>query len=165
MANPETGCTCGSVDHPRECKLHPELYRLHIASLNVKGYLNELPDEVKKDALKAMDALLKAQSEALRIRQVEVERLQRLVFKSNSTRTTKEPSGGFGGASDYEVWLRGREYLDLNYLIRMHTSVIDGLRFRRRFIQHEVERRFLHSSYGKHPAEHLFELQPEEDLP
>lgn len=31
------------------------------------------------------------------------------------------------------------------------------LRGRRRFIQHEAERRFLHSSYGANPLEHLFE--------
>lgn len=40
MANPETGCRCGSGAHPRECELHPELYRLHVAELNAEAHVS-----------------------------------------------------------------------------------------------------------------------------
>ena len=62
MADPKTGCRCGSGAHPRECELHPELYRLHIAELNVEAHL---PDE--SEAMKAMDELIAATHEALRV--------------------------------------------------------------------------------------------------
>jgi hypothetical protein len=163
VANPETGCRCGSGAHPRECKLHPELYRLHVAELNVEGYLPE--DDPA--AHKAMDELLASITEALKKRKDEIERLTRLVFQSNPNLKSysllkfwKEPKSGIGGATDYEVWLRSIDYRDLDYLVRLHTGAIDALRYRRRFIQHELERRYLHSSYGKHPAEFLFELEP-----
>jgi hypothetical protein len=95
--------------------------------------------------------------------QKEVERLQRLVFEKLPTRhnalrlfriCNKTPEG-FGGVSDYEAWLRTRDHRDLDSLVNMHTTAIDALRYRRKFIQHEVERRCLHSSYGEHPLEHL----------
>lgn len=40
MANPATGCTCGSGGHPRKCDMHPEAYRLHVALLNVEAILD-----------------------------------------------------------------------------------------------------------------------------
>jgi len=164
MADPKTGCTCGSGAHPRECKLHPELYRLHIAELNVECHL---PDD--SDAQKAMDELLEAIRGALKVRKDETERLTKLVFtslptpfKSHSLRRfwKNTPKAGFGGATDYEVWLRSLEHTKLQDLIGLHTGAIDALRYRRRFIENELERRHLHSSYGKHPAEFLFELEP-----
>jgi hypothetical protein len=94
----------------------------------------------------------------------EITRLTRLVFqsvpiKSYSLRKLgwgrNEPKG-FGGAGDYEVWLRTLDHMQLGYLIKLHTGAIDSLRYRRRFIQHELERRHLHSSYGATPAEALF---------
>jgi hypothetical protein len=96
--------------------------------------------------------------------QAEIQRLQRLVFhevpmkRGGIGRLWAKPAPGFGGATDYEVWLRTLEYQDLNHLIKLHTGAIDSLRYRRRFVQHEAERRFLHSSYGKHPFEHLAEM-------
>lgn len=68
MANPKTGCTCGSGAHPRKCELHPHYYRLHIASLNVDGYLQE-DEEIHEpgDAEKASMELWSATQEALRI--------------------------------------------------------------------------------------------------
>lgn len=162
MGNPTTGCTCGSGAHPRECKLHPELYRLHVAELNVEGYLPE-----DDDAHKAMDELIAATQDALKKRREEIERLTKLVFHSlpnpfksySLMKFWKNPQDGFGGASDYEVWLRTLDDSKLQGLIRLHTGAIDALRYRRRFIQNEMERRNLHSSYGKHPAEFLFELK------
>jgi hypothetical protein len=71
VGNPATGCTCGSGGHPRECKLHPELYRLHIAELNLEGILPDDPD-----VRAAMDELFKATSEALRIRAAKIAELQ-----------------------------------------------------------------------------------------
>lgn len=165
MANPATGCTCGSGGHPRECKLHPELYRLHVAELNLECHLPE--DEA---ATKAMDELIEATQAALKKRKDEIERLTQLVFtslpnrfKSYSLRRfwRSPPKGGFGGATDYEVWLRSLDHLKLQDLIRLHTGAIDALRFRRRFIENEMERRHLHSSYGTHPAEFLFEVGPQ----
>ena len=161
MSDPKTGCTCGSGAHPRECKLHPELYRLHIAELNLEGHLPE--DDA--DATKAMDELIAATGAALKVRKDEIERLTRLVFQANPNLKSysllkfwKQPRG-FGGVTDYEVWLRALEHTELNYLTRLHTGAIDALRYRRRYIQNELERRNLHSSYGKHPAEFLFELE------
>lgn len=63
MGNPATGCTCGSGAHPRKCDKHPELYRLHIAELNVEAHL---PDE--PDAQAAMDELGAAIRGALKAR-------------------------------------------------------------------------------------------------
>ncbi len=63
MGNPATGCTCGSGAHPRACAKHPELYRLHIAELNVEAYLPE--DD--PDAFAAMDELTDAIQAALRV--------------------------------------------------------------------------------------------------
>lgn len=105
------------------------------------------------------------QVEVIQQLQAEIIRLKRLVFqavpvKSYSLRKLWWPKGktqGFGGAGDYEVWLRSLDHSQLNDLIRLHTGGIDALRYRRRFIQHESERRFLHSSYGATPAEALFE--------
>lgn len=34
MANPATGCRCGSGGHPRRCALHPFAYDVHIADMN-----------------------------------------------------------------------------------------------------------------------------------
>lgn len=166
MGNPKTGCTCGSGAHPRECKLHPELYRLHIAELNVECHL---PDD-DPDAMKAMDELIEATHAALKKRREEIERLTRLVFqslpspfKSYSLQKFwhRPPAAGFGGASDFEVWLRSLDHTRLQHLVRLHQGAIDALRYRRRFIENELERRSLHSSYGKHPAEFLFELEPQ----
>jgi hypothetical protein len=150
------------------------LYRLHIAHLNVENYLDDLPDDAdadvtKADAMKAMDELILATQAALKKRQEEIERLTKLVFQSlpspfksySLTRFWKNPpKAGFGGATDYEVWLRSMDHTKLEWLVRLHTGAIDALRYRRRFIQNELERRSLHSSYGKHPAEFLFELEP-----
>jgi len=55
-------CTCGSGAHPRKCVKHPELYRLHVAELNLEGYL----PEGDKEAFEAMDELLAAFREALK---------------------------------------------------------------------------------------------------
>jgi hypothetical protein len=33
MANPATGCRCGSGAHPRRCELHPGNYETHVAEL------------------------------------------------------------------------------------------------------------------------------------
>jgi hypothetical protein len=52
---------------------------------------------------------------------------------------SKEKGHGFGGASDYEVWLRTLEHTDLNRLVELQTGVIDAFRYRRRFIQNELE--------------------------
>jgi hypothetical protein len=96
--------------------------------------------------------------------QAEIKRLQRLVFhevpmkRGGIGRLWAKPAPGFGGATDYEAWLRTLESQDLQHLIKLHTGAIDSLRYRRRFVQHEAERRFLHSSYGKHPFEHLAEM-------
>jgi len=113
---PEPVCTCGSGAHPRACKLHPELYRLHVAELNVEGYLPE--DEPA--AMKAMDELNAATQEALKKRGDAIERLTRLVFQANPNLKSysllkfwKKPQGGFGGATDYEVWLRSLDHTQL----------------------------------------------------
>jgi hypothetical protein len=94
----------------------------------------------------------------------EIIRLNKLIFqvvpvKSYSLRKlwSKDKPRSFGGAGDYEVWLRTLDHMHLNWLIKLHTGAIDSLRYRRRFIQHESERRFLHSSYGATPAEALFD--------
>jgi len=80
MADPATGCTCGSGAHPRQCKLHPELYRLHIAELNAEAHM---PDE--PEAMAAMHELSDAIMAALQKARKENERLTRLV----STMTLK----------------------------------------------------------------------------
>jgi hypothetical protein len=89
--------------------------------------------------------------------------LKRLVFESQPFKRkgifgrllSAEKPGGFGGAPEYEVWLRSLE--DPERLVDLYTSAIDALRYRRRFVRHEIERRCLHSSYGIIPAEFLFE--------
>jgi hypothetical protein len=158
---PEITCTCGSGGHPRACKLHPELYRLHVAELNVENNLSDDPE-----ARKAMDELNAATQEVLKKRKDTIERLTKLIFQANPNLKSysllkfwKKTQGGFGGATDYEVWLRSLDHIQLDHIIRLHTGAIDALRYRRRFIQNELERRSLHSSYGKHPAEFLFELE------
>lgn len=166
MGNPATGCTCGSGAHPRECKLHPDAYRLHIAQLNVEAYLSEDP-EVQESAQAAMDELNAATTVALQTSRKRNEALARLVFQTNAVNgssynleTLRKRVGGLrGGATDYEVWLRKLEWDDLQNLARLHQSAIDVFRYRHRFIQNEAERRHLHSSYGKHPAEFLFEIE------
>lgn len=60
MANPATGCTCGSGAHPRDCKKHPYAFRLHVAELNVEAHLEDTPE-----AFEAMDELLAAIRDAL----------------------------------------------------------------------------------------------------
>lgn len=92
-------------------------------------------------------------------------RLKRLVFQSQPSKSrgiisilTRREKGGHGGATEYEIWLRTREYAELRSLTQLYDSVIDALRFRRRFIQHEIIRQNLHSSYGSFPAELLAEL-------
>lgn len=94
--------------------------------------------------------------------QDEIKRLQKLVFQAGPMKRSSisrlfntTPAQGFGGVTDYEMWLRTIEGQELDHLIRLHTGAIDAMRYRRRFIQHERERRCLHSSYGKHPLEHL----------
>jgi len=97
--------------------------------------------------------------------QDEITRLKKLIFqavpvKSYSLRKLwwpRDKPKGFGGAGDYEVWLRSLDHSQIQDLIRLHTGGIDSLRYRRRFLQHESERRFLHSSYGATPAEALFD--------
>jgi hypothetical protein len=91
-------------------------------------------------------------------------RLQKLVFQSVPMKRggigrlwPRNKPKSFGGAGEYEVWLRTLDHSDLNHLIKLHTGAIDSLRYRRRFIQHESGRRFLHSSYGTTPAESLFD--------
>jgi len=91
--------------------------------------------------------------------------LKRLVFESQPFKRkgilgrllSGEKPGGFGGAPEYEVWLRSLEFPEVNRLVGLYTSAIDALRYRRRFVRHEIERRCLHSSYGATPAEFLFE--------
>jgi hypothetical protein len=141
--------------------LHPELYRLHVAELNVDGYLNDDPE-----AHRAMDELNAATQEALTKRKKEIERLTKLVFEANPNLKSysllkfwKKSQEGFGGATDYEVWLRSLDHIQLDHMTKLHTGAIDALRYRRRYILNELERRGLHSSYGKHPAEFLFELE------
>ena len=96
----------------------------------------------------------------------ENERLKRLVFQSQPNKSrgviswlSKREKGGWGGATEYEVWLRKQEYPALRDLVRLYDSVIDSLRYRRRFVQHEITRQQLHSSYGAFPAELLSELE------
>lgn len=69
MANPKTGCNCGSGAHPRECPIHPELYRLHVASLNLDAYLPEEGEDADP-AFKASMELELATQEALRIAKI-----------------------------------------------------------------------------------------------
>lgn len=158
MGNIKTGCTCGSGGHPRDCKLHPELYRLHIAELNLEGAISDDPS-----AQKAMDEMFKATSEALKIRNNEISKLQELVFKSvptyksSSLRRLWSKGTGHVGVTDYELWIRKLEWSALQHLIKLHTGAIDALRLRRRFLENEAERRHLHSEYGKHPLEVLFD--------
>lgn len=61
----------------------------------------------------------------------------------------------FGGADDYEMWLRSLDFSVINELLKLYTGVIDSLRYRREFIRHEIERRNLHGIYGKHSTEVL----------
>ena len=35
------GCTCGSGAHPRECRLHPESFRIHCAALSLEAHLDD----------------------------------------------------------------------------------------------------------------------------
>jgi hypothetical protein len=95
----------------------------------------------------------------------ENERLKRLVFQSQPSKSrgiisilTRREKGGWGGATEYEIWLRKQEYPALRSLVQLYDSVIDSLRYRRRFVQHEITRQQLHSSYGAFPAELLPEL-------
>ena len=49
MANPKTGCRCGSGGHPRKCELHPWAYDLHRQEINLYGEIEELKERL--DAL------------------------------------------------------------------------------------------------------------------
>lgn len=106
----------------------------------------------------------KLHTETVQQLQAEIKRLQRLVFQS----APSKPKGllrlwaskpqGHGGVTDYELWLRGLDYKDLDKLASLYTGAVDSLRFRKRFVEHEVTRRHLHSEYGKHSLEHLTEV-------
>lgn len=98
--------------------------------------------------------------------------LKRLVFRSVPMkrrlyaftaikRLFSDPDRGFGGANEYEVWLRSLDHWDLSRLSSLYTSVIDQLRYMRRFVLCELERRGLHSSYGKYDPELLLSLTKE----
>lgn len=156
-------CTCSPAE-PAKCKLHPEMYYFHLRARDMETLVAK---HKGTELQTAWDRLSLSAQTVERRRTQEVEDLQRLVLKSTPTKNyglrrffmeRKRKPGGLGGASDYEVWLRTLEFRELSRLVQLYTSALDGLRFRRRFVQHEVERRFLHSSYGKHAAEDLFDL-------
>jgi len=66
MANPETGCRCGSGAHPRRCALHPFAFDVHIAYLNLYGSIchnhheGEDPRELHEEAEEAIKAYREA---------------------------------------------------------------------------------------------------------
>lgn len=74
MANPATGCTCGSGFHPRECSLHPYAFRLHVAELDVECYLEDTPE-----AWEAMDEFIAAIRAALRFKNDQIQQLERQI--------------------------------------------------------------------------------------
>lgn len=157
-------CTCGSGGHPRHCKLHPDQFRIHVAEMGVESHFTE-GDE--KEAYASMDEFKAAIQAAEDRKDREIASLKKLVFEAIPTKNKglrdlfkgESAAGGFGGAPSYEVWLRTLDYREVSRLIRLHTSVIDSLRLRRRFVQHEEERRALHSQYGTYP-DFLSELRP-----
>ena len=56
-------CRCGSGAHPRKCDIHPEMYRLHVAALNVDAYMEDSPEaeaaslELQRAEVAAFDAV------------------------------------------------------------------------------------------------------------
>jgi len=156
--NMKSICTCDPGVHPRRCNLHPERFRLHVAELNFEEAVPNNPD-VKK----AMVEFFKAVSETIKIKNAEISGLQTLVFKatptskSSSLRRLWSKDTGHSGVTDYELWVRKLDWSTLQYSIKLHGGAIDALRLRRRFLENEAERRHLHSEYGKHPLEVLFD--------
>jgi hypothetical protein len=99
--------------------------------------------------------------------------LKRLVFRSVPMkrrlyaitaikRLFADPDRGFGGANEYEIWLRSLDYYDLDRLSRLYESLIDQLRYMKRFALCELERRGLHSNYGKYDPDLLLTISKED---
>lgn len=53
-------CTCGSGGHPRQCALHPESYRLHVAELNMLALADEDDSEHAREVVDEFDAAYRA---------------------------------------------------------------------------------------------------------
>ena len=79
-------------------------------------------------------------------------------------RLFSDPAHGFGGATEYELWLRSLDHVQVMNLSNLYKSVIDQLRYMRRFVLCEEERRGLHSSYGKYDPDLLLALTQEVSL-
>ena len=99
--------------------------------------------------------------------------LKRLVFRSVPMKRRlyaftaikklfADPDRGFGGAKEYEVWLRSLDHWELTRLCNLYTSVIDQLRYMKRFVLCEQERRGLHSNFGDYDPELLLSLTKED---
>ena len=151
-------CTCGSGANPRRCYVHPRHFEWHVAELDVE---NQLEDTIEARA--AFARYQRATDSVINDHKKEIERLKRLVYHKTPTKNsgfrwlmrTETKVGSSGSASDYEVWLRTKEYGDLSSLKSLFVSAIDTLRYRKRFVEHELERRHLYSEYGEHPIEAL----------